>query len=526
MNALRMLLCAFVLFAAAAAQAQDNGGPFGARRDSALINMPRQGTGIAQDAPIDPKSYVLGPGDGLVIETLGRAQLTFPSEVDPEGNLWIPDFGSMRVAGLTLDETRTKIKKSFARGLEVSVRLVRMRHIKIYVTGEVNAPGVVETTPATRVSEAIQFAGGLRANASRRNIRVERGNGKSVLADLTRFERTAAYEANPLLIEGDRVVVPPKLLPVSIYAPVPYPGEYEFQKGDRVSSLIAIAGGLLPTAVTDRAMLLRFAGPRTSDSIAVDLSAPPGSAGDLELQEGDRVFVPGVGSYHETERATIVGLVGFPGDYPIREGVDRVSMLIERAGGFMPGAREEEVLLVRRSGTALDRDPEFDRLSRLSRAEMTESEYHTFRGKLASAQNTFLVDLRPDTLRKDSKHDSVAVRDVLLQPGDLVIAERQSYVVRVAGEVLKPGLIEFGPSRRGEDYIALAGGYAERANRGDVRLTRSSTGQTTLLRDIRVIEPGDLIYVPDKKDHDWLATIRDFLTLGIAFATLIVVAKD
>jgi len=519
-----------LLLFAVPAFAQESSGFYGARRDSAVQMMPRPSTSIAQDAPIDPKTYVLGPGDGLIIEALGRASLTFPTEVDPEGNLWIPDYGAMKVSGLTLEETRAKVRKSFGRGLEIAVRLVRMRHIKVYVTGEVQAPGVVETTPATRVSEAVQLAGGLLERASRRNLRVERGDGTTVVADLTRFDRTAAWDANPLLREGDRIVVPPKLLPVSIYAPVPYPGEYEFRPGDRVSGLVALAGGLLPTAVADRAKLLRFTGPETSDSIAVDLSA--GAAQDLELHEGDRLFVPAVGQFHETRRATIVGLVGFPGDYPIEVGVDRVSALIARAGGFAPGARSDEVLLVRRSGSALDRDPEFDRLSRLSRQDMTEAEYQSFRSKLAQAQNTFLVDLRPDVNKdkdkdkKEAARDSVPQRDVLLQPGDLVIAERRSFSVRVAGEVLKPGLIEFTPGRPWDEYIALAGGYGARANHNGVRVTRSSTGQTTLVRDSKDVEPGDLIYVPDKKDHNWLATLRDFLTLGIALATLIVVSRN
>ena len=140
---------------------------------------------------------------------------------------------------------------------------------------------------------------------------------------------------------------------------------------------------------------------------------------------------------------------------------------------------------VRRSGSALDRDPEFDRLSRLSRSEMTEAEYQSFRSKLAQAQSTFLVDLRPDA-RKDkddeARRDSVPQRDILLQPGDLVIAERKSFVVRVAGEVVKPGLIEVAPGRKWEEYVELAGGYAARANHSGVRVTRSSTGQTTLVR--------------------------------------------
>jgi protein involved in polysaccharide export with SLBB domain len=525
---MRALLHAVLLVAAlaGAAHAQLTPSGFGARRDTVFATPPRMSTTATQDAPIDPKTYVLGPGDQLVIETLGRASLTFPTTVDPEGNVWLPDFGAIRVAGLTLEDARGKIRRSFMRGLEVSVRLTRMRAIKVYVAGEVASPGIVETTPATRVSEAVQVAGGLLPGASRRNIRLERTGSPPQVADLQRFERTGSWDANPLLQEGDRLFVPPRTLTVSIHAPVPYPGEYEFREGERVSDLVALSGGFLPTAVRERGKLLRFSGPQQSDSIAIDLAATPGGSGDLELHEGDRLFVPTLGSYHENRRATIVGQIAFPGDYPIVEGVDRVSDLIARAGGFAPGARSNEVLIVRRSGTALDRDPEFDRLARLSRAEMTDTEYQSFRSKLASSQSTFLVDLRRDGEKgSDEGREARMDRDVRLQQGDLVIAERQSFVVRVAGEVRKPGLIEFESGRSGDDYVALAGGIGARANRGDVRLTRSSTGQTTLLKDVNVVEPGDLIYVPDKKDKNWLAVLRDVLTFATAITTLIVVSK-
>jgi len=503
-------------------------GGFGAVRDSLALQSPRFAPSATQDAPIDPKLYVLGPGDQLVIQTLGRASLTFPLDVDPEGNVWIPDFGAVHVAGLTLEETRARLKRSFTGGLEVAVRLTRMRRIKVYVSGEVASPGIVETTPATRASEVVQLAGGLLPGASRRNLRIERGAGPPLIADLSRFDRLGQWDANPLLREGDRVIVPPRLLPVSILAPVPYPGDYEFRPGERISGLVALAGGFLPTAVKERARLLRFTGAAASDSIPVDLTGAAGSTSDLELQEGDRLFVPALGSYHENRRATIVGMVEFPGDYPITEGVDRVSHLIERAGGLTSGARPNEVLLVRRSGTALDRDPEFDRLSRLPRTEMTDSEYQSFRSKLASAQTTFLVDLRPDadTGKKEDTGEARADRDVLLQQGDLVIAERQAYVVRVAGEVKKPGLIEYSAGRSGEEYVADAGGYGGRASRGAVRLTRSTTGQTMRLSDAKTVEPGDLIYVPDKKDKNWLTFLRDFLTLATAAATVVILAKQ
>jgi protein involved in polysaccharide export with SLBB domain len=45
----------------------------------------------AFEGPIDPATYVLGPGDGLMLDVLGSVTMQFALGVDPEGNVWVPD---------------------------------------------------------------------------------------------------------------------------------------------------------------------------------------------------------------------------------------------------------------------------------------------------------------------------------------------------------------------------------------------------------------------------------------------------
>jgi protein involved in polysaccharide export with SLBB domain len=97
--------------------------------------------------------------------------------------------------------------------------------------------------------------------------------------------------------------------------------------------------------------------------------------------------------------------------------------------------------------------------------------------------------------------------------------------VQVAGEVRLPGLVEYDSTRSGQDYIRMAGGYGERAKQGGVRLTRVSTGQTLMLKDARRVEPGDLIYVPEKKDTNWFGVLRDVVALAASIATVVVISR-
>jgi protein involved in polysaccharide export with SLBB domain len=489
--------------------------------------MARAGA-LAQEGAIDPHTYILGPGDGFVLSVLGRVTFDFPTEVDPEGYLWVRDFGRLEVAGLTLDQARLKLRERFrsnSRGLDPQLRLVRLRTFKVFVAGEVARPGVIDASAVTRVSEAVDLAGGLLENGTRRNILVRGRDGTTRGADLVRAERTGAPTDNPMLLDGDRVLVSRRGPTIAIYAPVAYPGIYEFRSGDHLSSLLDLAGPLRPEAVAEGAVLLRFRDDQHVDTVRVQVP-PADPKADLDLQAGDRLFVPERGDYHVDRNVSVTGEVARPGIYPIAEGVDRVSDLVAVAGGVTPEGSRNSVLVVRRATDSQGRDPEFDRLSRLSRSEMTDNEYQTFRTKLATGRATHIVDLDLLDREKRAGASGAVVRDVVLEPGDVIFVERRGHSVQIGGEVRWPGLLAFDPALNGGEYIKLAGGYSGRARVSGTRLTRAASGQTILLKDAGRIEPGDLIYVPEKNDVHFWSVLRDVvLVLGSVATVALAIAK-
>jgi protein involved in polysaccharide export with SLBB domain len=79
--------------------------------------------------------------------------------------------------------------------------------------------------------------------------------------------------------------------------------------------------------------------------------------------------------------------------------------------------------------------------------------------------------------------------------------------------------------RRVSDYVQLAGGFSERANRGKVRIKRAVTGQTILAKDVASLEPGDLIWVPERGESTaWQNTQAALLVLA-QIATVIVAVR-
>jgi protein involved in polysaccharide export with SLBB domain len=483
---------------------------------------------VAPDAElegaVDPATYVLGPGDGLILSLVGRIALGAPLDIDPEGYVWMPEFGRLRLAGLTLDQAREEARRRFksdTRGVQIHLRLVRLRRFKVYVLGEVNQPGAVEASAVTRVSEAIRRAGGLTPRASQRNIELRLKDGASRAVDLVRFQRLGELAANPQLGDGAVVNVPPQHRTIALHGPVSYPGYLEHRRGDKLSDLLALGGDFDPSAVLDRAILMRYTDDAHTDSIPVDLAAVRRGATDFELQEGDRLFVPALSEYHVDRNVSISGAIARPGTYPLDEGVDRVSDLVRQAGGLTADANARSVLVVRASRSKQPNDPEFERLSRLSRSEMTDNEYQTFQTKLATSRAAHAVDLSP-LAEGSGNRNAARERDILLEPGDAVIVERKSHAVRVTGEVRRPGFFSYDPESSGSDYVRLAGGFTGRASKGSIRLTRSVSGQTLLLKDAGAVEPGDLIFVPEKRDGNFWAVVRDIILVGGSVATIVI----
>jgi len=469
--------------------------------------------GIVQAGAIDPATYTLGPGDALQLELWGRLQRTVPLEVSPDGRLFIPGRGSIDVGGRTFAAVRDQILRSISdqyMGVRGDVRLVQLRTFKVFVSGEVKQPGAFEVNSVTRASEAVAQAE-LQEKSSRRAIVVRHVKGGTARVDLDRFEVLGQQAANPMLVDGDVIVVGKQLSYTEAGGAVARPQRYEFAEGDSLATLIALAGGLMPSARPDGALIVRFTSATDRDSIPVDLRDPATLA--RPLQDGDRLFVQFTPEYHQLTTVMVIGEAERPGTFPIVAGRDRLSDLIQWSGGFRPQANREAVHLVRSTENMDEKDPEFDRLARLSRNEMTESEYAKLETMLAQRKNSFRVDWT--RLRAGSDTDP------LLQDRDLVRIDRFVPSVRIEGQVRRPGFVDYAPGRDLGEYIQLAGGFTERSARNSIRVSRSLSGQIIPARSLKAVQPGDFIWVPERRDVDAWVAFRDIVTVAGQVAVVI-----
>ncbi len=495
----------------------EEGGGYLSARDSLALAGPF----FDLAGPVDPTRYLLGPGDVLSLEYSGRVYRQASIAIDAEGRINVPEIGVLSTSGLTLATVRDRILarlRALYTGVHVDLRLVRVRVFKVYVVGQVVAPGPVLANATMRVSEILRAGVAFVDGASRRNIVLRHRDGRAERVDLDRFTLLGLDDRDPYLQDGDVVSVPARKAHVFALGAFSRGGEFELAPGDSVHTLVALAQGLLPATDPASGLLYRFNGPTQIDTLSVALTGGPG-AGDPPLMDGDRLFAREIPDFQRGRNVTLTGEFVRPGPYAIREGVDRIGDIVARAGGLTSVAARNRIQVFRPPTTVAGRrDTEFERLLRLTRTEMSDAEYLAFRSKLASQEAVYI-------LTADDLHHEDNSRNVLLRDGDIVAVDRETPSVRVDGQVRLPSLIAFVPGRSVDDYIDLAGGFGAHAWRSKVRITRPGVNQALYVSDAGAPEPGDFIWVPEKNQVSFWGVFKDVLTVAGAAATVVLVVR-
>lgn len=480
----------------------------------------------ALEQAIDPKEYIIGPGDVLSIVLWDEFQTTYNLKVTPEGEVLIPRVGRLLVSGKTLEEVRSEVREEVLkkyRNLEVTVSLLTLRKFKVSVTGAVGSPGIYSASAMERVSEMIQRAGRGLPNSTSRNIILKRNDGSLKKVDILRFSKSGISQRNPYVLDGDVIYVPLKdtSMYYGIYGAVKDPGEYEYSEGDSLLDLVSLAGGLEPDVDLSTAEIVRFdPDNKNTRAFKQDLTSLI-TSGDREknvpLIPGDRVFIRSLPDFKEKKQVGIRGEVFYPGDYAIEEGRTKLSELIGMAGGFTDDASVAEAEMIR-SDNPQSVDLEYERLKKMPVADMKDYEYEYFKTKSREKSGRVSVDFVKLFRGKDRKED------ILLKDGDQVYVPKKSLVIKVSGNVINPGLLTYEPGKAYDYYIQKAGGFAWRASTGKVKLIKGTTGEWR--KPDGAIEPGDVIWVPEKPERHTWNTIKDILAVVSSAATIYLVVYN
>jgi len=428
----------------------------------------------------------------------------------------------------------------------------------IVISGEVRNPGKYPFQKNMRLKDAVFMAGGPNANAYLAQAHLYRTDlrTREVTMIVTDLSRALAghEEGNLALQDKDRVVVhhieeykPEKF--VTVEGDIRSPGQYPLTEGMTIRDLLFAAGNVTESAYLDEAELTSMITDqgRGAKYEQKNLDLRKVFSGDvgqnMPLRAYDRVFIKRIPDWRQERFVTVTGEFKFPGKYAVKKG-DRLSALIDRAGGYRDTAYLRGVVFTRERVRELQQKGMQDMAERMERDLLTSGQLATAisaeevaakkaemeqKAKLVAsikalrAMGRMTIYLGHQRLLKGSEYD------IELEDRDTLFVPQKNSVVSVVGSVMTQGSYIYSEKLGYLDYIGQTGGLTSSADASNIfvmkvdgtarRLARgmmnwSSTRERWELtgygEEIREIEPGDTIVVPEKTERiAWLREIRD-----------------
>lgn len=348
------------------------------------------------------------------------------------------------------------------------------------------------------------------------------------------------------------------------------PDQYPYMKGMTLGDLIAMAGGMKESAYeakVDVARLLKHTtnGTNGTNSAEATVTATAKTyhfkinaslelideAADFELLPSDQVFVRRSLNYEPQQTVYVMGEVAYPGEYAITSKDERISDLVERAGGVTQYAYREGAHLIRLNPAFYEEKILKEELLRDSlrylryqQYFLNENQSQTTRNQANRKEPAYQqlsefdeedIDIpRYRLIETETQNIGINLEKILVQPyskydirllsGDTLEIPKELQTVRMSGEVLYPVSSRYDRSKGFRSYIAESGGFSREADKkrsyiiyanGAVDRTRSFL----FLKNYPEVAPGAEIIVPEKPPKN-NQSFQQIAVISSALATL------
>jgi polysaccharide export outer membrane protein len=164
---------------------------------------------------VTEERYRLQPGDVVEVQFRYSPEFNQTVTVQPDGYISLEIGGDLKVAGMTIEETRRMILKKAGERLQDPVATVLLKEFQrpyFVVAGEVTQPGKIEMRERVTAIQAIMLAGGMKEAANSSQVivfrKINSDTAEVKLLNLRSIKRTGDLENDLTLQPGDMVFVP------------------------------------------------------------------------------------------------------------------------------------------------------------------------------------------------------------------------------------------------------------------------------------------------------------------------------
>jgi protein involved in polysaccharide export with SLBB domain len=441
------------------------------------------GTGNANELPIDIPAgpdYVLGPGDSLIVNMWGGQSNRLDRTIDRQGQISLPEAGTITINGLTIDQAQTAIQKALSTQFQdehVELSLGRLRTVRVYVVGDVQKPGAYDVSSLSTPLSALYAAGGPTSRGSLRILRQYRGTELVREIDLYDFLLKGVRSDVDRLLPGDTLLVPPVGPQVSVAGMVRRPAIYELKGEQNLNQVLDLAGGVLVSASLKQINVERIEAHQSRTMLSLQLTGTADEATQkldtFPVKDGDIVRIAAILPYSE-QAVYLDGHVYRPGKYTYRDGMT-INDLLKSYQDILPEPADH--------------------------AEIVRLQ---------------APDYRPETIGFNLQDVMLGNNPIPLEPFDLIRVYSRYAIdppkVSIEGDVLRPGSYPMSQGMTVTALVKMAGGFKRSAYRDEADLAsyEVQNGQKVLVSHSNVaidkalngdknadaaLKPGDVVSI-------------------------------
>ena len=248
----------------------------------------------------DQEDYLLGPEDVIEIIVWGHEDIYRLTPVSLKGVISYPMIGDIQAAGKSTKEVESEIARKLGDGFivnpQVNITVKQYKSQKVFLTGQVQKPGIYPLTKENSLLSILSEAGGATKeaggdliiirpkNPTLHEMTVEEAKANQDVIIKLKLQNVLAGDPqhNVAVKNGDSIIIP--RMPVFyILGEVKNPGQYSLESGTTVLTAITMGGGYTPKASTSRVEITREEGGKKVKKRAEM---------DTLVQPGDTIEVP------------------------------------------------------------------------------------------------------------------------------------------------------------------------------------------------------------------------------------------
>lgn len=315
---------------------------------------------------------------------------------------------------------------------------------------------------------------------------------------------------------------------VTIEGEVLSPGEYQWAANMTLEDLVMKAGGLTDAASVAKVDVSR----RIVDPKATKSSSELAKTFTFALKEGfvidgtpgftlepyDIIHVFRSPGYRTPRQVSIEGEVNFAGRFTLEKKNQRLSDLVQRAGGITEDAYVEGARLERR----IDETERARLQMAMQTVRLSKDSKDSVSMEKVNMSDVYTVGIQ---LGEALKHPG-GNEDIVLREGDRLIIPEYEGTVKISGDVMYPNTVAFEGDKGYKWYVRQAGGFGERAKKKKTYVIYPN-GTMAQVNHGAKITPGCEIIVPSKPKRDamtagqWMAVGSSAASIATMIATII-----